>query len=117
MIIEGDVHEDIGIIERGKHSMHIEQQGDIVVIDKQQAAQLVEVLQKWLDGEGGSGVMANYFIHAEVLSGGNLITKASGIATTTDAVEAFNWFMDSDVIANYKVIGFDVIIDKIERVE
>ena len=51
MIIEGDVHEDIGVIERGKHSVHIEQQEDIVVIDKHQAAQLIEALQRWVDGE------------------------------------------------------------------
>lgn len=50
MIIEGNVHEDIGVIHRGKESMHIEQQDDIVVIDKHQAAQLIAVLQKWVDG-------------------------------------------------------------------
>lgn len=51
MIINGKVHEDIELIHRGVESVHIEQQGDIVVIDKQQAAQLIEVLQQWIDGE------------------------------------------------------------------
>lgn len=30
----------------------IRQQGSWIQIDKQQAAQLIEVLQKWIDGEG-----------------------------------------------------------------
>lgn len=51
MIINGKVHEDIELIHRSVESVHIEQQGDIVVIDKQQAAQLIEVLQRWVDGE------------------------------------------------------------------
>lgn len=51
MIINGKVHEDIELIHRGVESVHIEQQGDIVVIDKQQSAQLIEVLQRWIDGE------------------------------------------------------------------
>lgn len=50
MIIEGNVHEDIAAIERGPQSIHIEQQEDIVIIDKKQAAQLIKVLQKWIDG-------------------------------------------------------------------
>lgn len=51
MIIEGKVHENVALIHRGIESVHIEQQGDIVVIDKHQAAQLIEVLQRWVDGE------------------------------------------------------------------
>lgn len=51
MIINGKVHEDIDLIHRGVESVHIEQQGDIVVIDKYQAAQLIDVLQRWVDGE------------------------------------------------------------------
>lgn len=51
MIINGKVHEDIELIHRGVESVHIEQQGDIVVIDKHQAAQLIEVLQRWVNGE------------------------------------------------------------------
>lgn len=51
MIIEGKLHENVELIHRGVESVHIEQQGDIVVIDKQQAAQLIEVLQRWIDGE------------------------------------------------------------------
>lgn len=51
MIIEGNVHEDVDLIHRGVESVHIEQQDDIVVIDKQQAAQLIAVLTKWVNGE------------------------------------------------------------------
>ena len=51
MIINGKVHEDIELIHRGVESVHIEQQGDIVIIDKHHAAQLIEVLQRWVDGE------------------------------------------------------------------
>lgn len=51
MIIEGKVHENVELIHRGVESVHVEQQGDIVVIDKHQAAQLIEVLQRWVDGE------------------------------------------------------------------
>jgi hypothetical protein len=51
MIINGKVHEDVELIHRGAESVHVEQQGDIVVIDKHQAAQLIEVLQRWVDGE------------------------------------------------------------------
>lgn len=51
MIINGKVHEDIELIHRGVESVHIEQQGDIVIIDKRQATQLIEVLQRWVDGE------------------------------------------------------------------
>lgn len=51
MIINGKVHEDIELIHRGVESVHIEQQGDFVAIDKHQAAQLIEVLQRWIDGE------------------------------------------------------------------
>lgn len=51
MIIEGKVHENVELIHLGVESVHVEQQGDIVVIDKHQAAQLIEVLQRWVDGE------------------------------------------------------------------
>lgn len=51
MIIEGKVHENVELIHRGVESVHVEQQGDIVVIDKHQAAQLIEALQRWVNGE------------------------------------------------------------------
>lgn len=51
MIIEGEIFEDISTTEINPQSMNINQDGDAIVIDKQQAAQLVEVLQRWVDGE------------------------------------------------------------------
>lgn len=47
MVIEGNVHEDISAIHRGKESFHIEQQSDIVVIDKKQAKELALMLSKF----------------------------------------------------------------------
>lgn len=51
MIIEGDVNDDIEVLSRIVNQLRLEQQGDYVMLDKQQARQLIEVLQKWLDGE------------------------------------------------------------------
>lgn len=51
MIIEGEIFEDISTTEINDQSMNINQSGDAVVIDKHQAAQLIEVLQRWVDGE------------------------------------------------------------------
>lgn len=51
MIIEGDVNDDIEALCRIPNQFRLEQQGDYVLIDKQQAAQLVEVLQRLLAGE------------------------------------------------------------------
>lgn len=52
MVIEGNAHEDITATHRGKESFHIEQQSDIVVIDKKQAKELALVLSKFASDEG-----------------------------------------------------------------
>lgn len=51
MIIEGEIFEDLSITGISQKSMNINQSGDVVVIDKHQSAQLIEVLQHWVDGE------------------------------------------------------------------
>lgn len=51
MIIEGEIFEDISTTELNPQSMNINQDGDAIVIDKHHAAQLIEVLQRWIDGE------------------------------------------------------------------
>lgn len=52
MIIEGKIFTDLSVREVSKQtSMNINQSGDAIIIDKQQAAQLIEVLQRWVDGE------------------------------------------------------------------
>lgn len=50
MIIEGDSYNDIKFIS-WLDDAALSQDEDRIVVDKQQAAQLVEVLQKWLSGE------------------------------------------------------------------
>nr|DAZ46241.1 MAG TPA: hypothetical protein [Caudoviricetes sp.] len=47
MIIEGEIFDDISTTELNPQSMNINQDGDAIVIDKHQAAQLIEVLQRW----------------------------------------------------------------------
>lgn len=51
MIIEGEIFEGISTTELNHRSMNINQSGDAIVIDKRQAAQLIEVLKRWVDGE------------------------------------------------------------------
>ena len=52
MIIEGKIFTDLSTREvTSQVSMNINQEGDAIVIDKHQAAQLIEVLQRWVDGE------------------------------------------------------------------
>lgn len=51
MIIEGEIFEDVSITGISQKSMNINQEGDAIIIDKHQAAQLIEVLQRWVDGE------------------------------------------------------------------
>ncbi|UVX30159.1 hypothetical protein PRB94_gp31 [Klebsiella phage VLCpiS13c] len=51
MIIEGEIFEGISTTELNPQSMNINQNGDAIVIDKHQAAQLIEALQRWIDGE------------------------------------------------------------------
>lgn len=50
MIIEGETFEDVIIKGVCEYSVNIHQEMDFVVVDKQQARQLIEVLQKWVDG-------------------------------------------------------------------
>lgn len=61
--------------------------------------------------------MSVYFIHAEVLDGDKVVTKACAIACFDNADDAFDWFMGSEEIARYKNGGRDVVIDKLEKVE
>lgn len=61
--------------------------------------------------------MSIYFIHAEVLDGDKVVTKACAIACAASANDAFDWFMDSQEVAKYKNNGRDVVIDKLEKVE
>lgn len=61
--------------------------------------------------------MSIYFIHAEVLDYGNIVTKVCAIACAANANDAFNWFMGSEEVVKYKSNGRDVVIDKLEKVE
>lgn len=57
MIIEGEYFHDINLFLNNSGALHCSQQndgtgrGDKLIIDKHQAAQLIEVLQRWVDGE------------------------------------------------------------------
>ncbi|MGK1930558.1 hypothetical protein ACR91X_24815 [Klebsiella pneumoniae] len=53
MIIEGKIVNDLSTknVDKFQLLMNINQEGDAIIIDKQQAAQLIEVLQRWVDGE------------------------------------------------------------------
>ena len=52
MIIEGKIFTDLSVNEiTEKMSMNINQGGDAIIIDKHHATQLIEVLQRWIDGE------------------------------------------------------------------
>lgn len=61
--------------------------------------------------------MSVYFIHAEVLHGGNVVTKVCAIASASSPQEAFDWFFESSRVEKYEGDGRDVIIDKFEKVE
>lgn len=39
--------------------------------------------------------MSVYFIHAEVLNGGSVVTKVCAIAAASSPQEAFDWFFES----------------------
>ena len=58
MIIEGDAFYDIELFVSASNGLHCSQINDgpagidKIVIDKHQAAQLIEVLQRWVNGEG-----------------------------------------------------------------
>ena len=62
MIIEGKAFYDVELVESNESSIRIMQESDetdfydepvidVIIIDKHQAAQLIEVLQRWVDGE------------------------------------------------------------------
>ena len=54
MIIDGDVAAKIDTEFGGRYvslKQHDDLIDDLIVVDKQQAAQLIEVLTKWVDGE------------------------------------------------------------------
>lgn len=61
--------------------------------------------------------MSVYFIHAEVLDGGNVVTKVCATSTASNASEAFDWFFESVTVEKYESDGREVIIDKFEKVE
>lgn len=61
--------------------------------------------------------MSVYFIHAEVLNGGSVVTKVCAIAAASSPQQAFDWFFESATVEKYKSDGRDVIIDKLEKVE
>ena len=51
MIIEGEIFTDVLARKETQSSFRLDQGMDFVVIDKHQAAQLIEVLQRWVDDE------------------------------------------------------------------
>jgi hypothetical protein len=57
MIIEGEYFHDVNLFLSDSGALHCSQQNDgsgtddKLIIDKHQAAQLIEVLQRWIDGE------------------------------------------------------------------
>lgn len=61
--------------------------------------------------------MSVYFIHAEVMWAGDIIEKISCMASTSNAIEAFNSFMSCSEVNEFKSGGYDVVIDKLEKVE
>lgn len=61
--------------------------------------------------------MSVYFIHAEVLNGGNVVTKVCAIAAASSPQEAFDMFFECDKVKGHESKGRDVVIDKLEKVE
>lgn len=61
--------------------------------------------------------MSVYFIHAEVLNGGSVVTKLCAIVTASDPERAFDMFLDCDMVEGHESKGRDVVIDKLEKVE
>lgn len=57
MIIEGEYFHDVNLFLSDSGALHCSQQNDgtgrddKLIIDKHQAAQLIEVLQRWVNGE------------------------------------------------------------------
>lgn len=61
--------------------------------------------------------MSVYFIHAEVLGGGEVVAKMSLVIAASNAVHAFEVFMADENSARFQSQGFDIVIDKLEKVE
>lgn len=61
--------------------------------------------------------MSVYFIHAEVLNGGEVAAKMSMVIAASNAVHAFEVFMADENVARFQSQGFDIVIDKLEKVE
>lgn len=61
--------------------------------------------------------MSVYFIHAEVMWAGDVIKKISCMASTSNAIKAFNSFMSCSEVNEFKSGWYDVVIDKLEKVE
>lgn len=61
--------------------------------------------------------MSVYFIHAEVINGGEVAAKMSLVIAASNAVHAFEVFMADENAARLQSQGFDIVIDKLEKVE
>lgn len=61
--------------------------------------------------------MSVYFIHAEVFGGGEVSAKMSMVIAASNAVHAFEVFMADENAARFQSQGFDIVIDKLEKVE
>lgn len=61
--------------------------------------------------------MSVYFIHAEVLDGGDVAAKMSMVIAASNAVRAFEVFMANENSVRLQSKGFDIVIDKLEKVE
>lgn len=61
--------------------------------------------------------MSVYFIHAEVLNGGSVVTKLCAVVVAADPERAFEMFLDCDMAEGHERKGRDVVIDKLEKVE
>lgn len=61
--------------------------------------------------------MSVYFIHAEVLNGGSVVTKLCAVVVAADPERAFEMFLDCDMVEGHERKGRDVVIDKLEKVE
>lgn len=61
--------------------------------------------------------MSVYFIHAEVLDGGDVAAKMSMVIAASNAACAFEVFMVDENAVRLQSKGFDIVIDKLKKVE
>lgn len=61
--------------------------------------------------------MSVYFIHSEVLNGGNVVTKICAFATASSQKEAFDMLFGCNKVKGHESKGRNVVIDKFEEVE